>query len=284
MSDRYRPVHTKLWADSKFLSLSDDGRMVWMMLLTAPSSSPIPGVIVGGEAALAEMMGWDVERYRQGFREPLANGFAMASDTRLVWLKNALKHQPPMNLNVAKYWATGWSEIPECALKHELWEAIKSTCLQWWETLGAWFPEPSTNGYPKPSPKQEQEQKKEHKQKQKREKREPAAPSAHPGLRESIDSFHAYFVATNNGETPQWEGRQRGQMIKLVESKGLEVVLRRIENLRTCPPNWPEQPWDLATFITHFDKCTGARAPNGSNRSNGMAELFERANATGETP
>ncbi len=175
MADKYRPVHTKLWADAKFNSLSDDGRMVWLMLLTAPSPSPIPGVIIGGEAMLAELMGWSIERFRQGFREPLANGFAMASDTRLVWLKNAIRHQPPINMNVAKYWATGWSEIPECALKHELWIAIKSACLKWWGTLAAWFPEPLANGYPKPSPKQEQEQEQEQ-YGEGREQQPPAAP------------------------------------------------------------------------------------------------------------
>ena len=270
MSDRYRPVHTKLWADSKFLSLSDDGRMVWLMLLTAPSVSPIPGVIIGGEAFLAELIGWPVERLRLGFREPLAKGFAMASDTRLVWLKNALRHQPPTNLNVAKYWASGWGEIPECELKHELWKAIKSACLQWWETLALWFPEPLAKGYPIPYPKQEQEheQEQEHKQEKEKQRRKPAAPTAQSGFKPALDAFHAYFLAANNGEAPQWGARQRGQLTKLLEAQGSEVVLRRIENLRTCPPAWPSQPWDLATFCTHFDKFTGVRAANAAASTN----------------
>ena len=151
---KYRPVDQRVWSDRRFLALSDDGRLLWLFLLTCPSSTPIPGVILGGDAALAEQLGWAVERFREGFRDLLSNGFKVAREGRIVWLRNGLKYQPPAGPNAVKCWAGSWDDIPEGALKRSIWEALRIVCKTWSVLFVKLFPEPlregSGNPYPNP--------------------------------------------------------------------------------------------------------------------------------------
>jgi len=124
---RYRPVDTRLWGDRKFLTCSDDGRMLWLFLLTCPSL-PIPGLIIAGEAAMAEHIGWTAERLREGFRDLQKAGLRVVRDGRVTWLPKALEYQPPSNLNVVKGWSKTWDDVPECEAKIEIWESLKNAC------------------------------------------------------------------------------------------------------------------------------------------------------------
>lgn len=128
---RYRPVDVRVWSDRKFSSLSDQGRLLWLFLLTAPATTAIPGVVIGGEAALAEQMNWSAERLRERFRELADRQLQVRVEGRVVWLPNALRYQPPCNPNMVKGWAKQWDDIPECGLKLEIWEALKIACKGW---------------------------------------------------------------------------------------------------------------------------------------------------------
>lgn len=128
---KYRQVDTRLWSDRKFLALSDDGRMLWMFLLTAPQTLPIPGVIVGGQAALAEQLGWTVPRLQKGYGELLTKGLAIRFEGRLTWLPNALKYQKISGPNALIGMSKVWDDVPECELKTEIWEALKIACKKW---------------------------------------------------------------------------------------------------------------------------------------------------------
>lgn len=117
---------------------------------------------------------------------------------------------------------------------------------------------------------------------QSRGEKKRAATPAPPGAQLGIDSFHEYFVRTHGGEKPSWEARDRKRMHDLVRTRGVDTVVKRISILESSPPKWPDAPWDLATFVQHFDKV--AAPSNSANRNNGMAELFELASQTGESP
>ncbi len=175
---KYRPIDVRLWNDRKFLSLNDDGRMLWLFLLTAPSTLPIPGVVVGGPAALSEQLGWSVERFHKGFQELLDHGLSVRADfdARVVWLTNALTRWPPQNPNMVKGWSETWEDVPECTMKHEIWCALKAACSDWSELFDQGFAEPfrnrSAKGLGKGMPNQEQEQEQEE-----RESGKPDTPS-----------------------------------------------------------------------------------------------------------
>jgi uncharacterized phage protein (TIGR02220 family) len=143
---KYRPIDTRVWNDRKFLSLSQDGRMLWLFLLTSPSTLAIPGVLVAGEAAIAEQLHWDSKRLRERFGELFQRGLGIKVEGRLVWLCNATKYQPPANPNMIVGWAKCWDDVPECNLKHDIWQALKTACKSWNRTFEKQFAEPFRDG------------------------------------------------------------------------------------------------------------------------------------------
>lgn len=162
---RYRKVDVRMWSDAKFRSLSaapPNAQTLWVYLLTNPETTSIPGLFRAGEAAIAEALGWDVKGFREPFQELFRKGLAKADwKARLVWIPNALKHNPPENPNVVKGWRAAWDELPECSLKSEAHQHITETL----KGFGKGLLEPFAKGCPNRMPNQEQEQEQEQDQK-----------------------------------------------------------------------------------------------------------------------
>jgi hypothetical protein len=158
---RYRKIDTRMWGDSRFRELSSPGpsaKYLWVFLLTGPQTSNIPGLYRGGEMALSEELGWDIEGFRKAFAEPFAKGLVKADwNARVVWIPNAIKYNSPESPNVVKSWRTAWDEIPECALKAEAYERLKAFT----KGLGEGFAKAFTEGCAKGLANQEQEQEQE---------------------------------------------------------------------------------------------------------------------------
>lgn len=127
---RYRKIEVRTWSDERFRALSPvepSGQGLWFFLLTGPHTGPIPGLFRAGRAAMAEELGWPLEAFDKAFREVSQQGMAKADFVaRLVWLPNAIKHNKPESPNVVKSWAPEFDLLPECPLKLEALEAIKS--------------------------------------------------------------------------------------------------------------------------------------------------------------
>jgi hypothetical protein len=270
---KYRPIDVRLWNDRKFLSLSDDARLLWMFLMTTSSTLPIPGVVIGGDAALAEQLGWLPERFAKRFQELSRNGLAVRKEGRFVWLVNALKYQPPSNPNVMKGWARYWDDVPESALKHELWQALKVACKSWSRRFDELFAEPFTepfrdglgNGY---TQDQDQDQDQEQEQEQDKTIATPPARASRkrtprvlsPGeekirteYQAATDAYFQRFEAAY-GQKPGFLAKHGAQINRLLKAHGLVEFLRRLEILFTSPPNWLKGPYDLGTLESQFDK------------------------------
>jgi len=126
---RWARIATRIWQDAKFLSLSDAGRSLWMYLLTCESFMSIPGVVLGGPATHAERLGWTVDKLHGVLRELDAAGLAIRVDfPRMIWLPNALKHQPPDSPGAVKAFSRAWDAVPETDIKHEIWCALRAAC------------------------------------------------------------------------------------------------------------------------------------------------------------
>ena len=130
---RYRKVSTRLWNDFRFRALSAPqpcGQHLVLFLLTNPATGSIPGLYRARESALAEELGWTLEGFREAFGEAFRQGFVKADwKAGLVWLPNAVKHDPPASPNVV----VGWGRVvrnalPECPLLLEALRGI-SACL-----------------------------------------------------------------------------------------------------------------------------------------------------------
>jgi hypothetical protein len=170
----YRRIEVRMWGDGKFKNLSPmppSGQGLWIYLLCGPQTGIIPGLFCAGHAALAEALGWPTEAFEKAFREVLGEGLAKDSPKdRLIWLPNAIKHNPPMSPNVVRSWAAAMDSLPECTFLHEAIEHIrgevylldkqevKGFAKAFDEVFGEALPKAFAKGNEKPSPNQEQEQ------------------------------------------------------------------------------------------------------------------------------
>lgn len=131
---RYRKVSTRIWADERFRRLSPlppSGQALWLWLLTGPMTRQVPGLFRAGLAAMEDELGWTRDCLCAAMNELEAQGMLkFDQDARVVWLPNALKHNPPDNPNVVAGWQEELLAIPECALKVEALQSLRAQIAQ----------------------------------------------------------------------------------------------------------------------------------------------------------
>lgn len=178
---RYRKIEVRMWSDEKFRTLSPlppCGQGLWLFLLTGPQTGPIPGLFRAGRAALADELNWTTEAFDEAFEEAFRLGLVKADwKAKVVWIPNAIRCNRPESPNVIKSWRDEWDLVPECDLKREAYETLKSNLGAASEAYAKAFvescrkpsPKPSVKPSPKPSQfssdNQEQEQEQEIKEK-----------------------------------------------------------------------------------------------------------------------
>ena len=88
---RYRKISPRIWNDAKFRSLSERGKLVFMMLLTHPHTSAI-GTLRAWPQGLASELGWGLRTFRKAFQELVDNDMVRVSEKDgLIWLLNFIK-------------------------------------------------------------------------------------------------------------------------------------------------------------------------------------------------
>lgn len=160
---RYRKVDPRIWNDEKFRGLSNNGKLVFFMLLTHPHMTAI-GAMRATAPGLAAEMGWSEKAFREAFGEALSKGMAKHDEGAcFLALPRFLKYNPPESPNVVKAWASSLDLLPECQLKSQVIQEAKAFA----EAFGKAFGEALPEAFAKAMPNQEQEQ----------EQNEPLAPS-----------------------------------------------------------------------------------------------------------
>lgn len=150
---RYRKVSTRIHNDARFRALAPPppcARYLVFFLLTSPATGTVPGLYRARETALAEELGWSLPDFRRCFAEAAAQRFVEADwSSGIVWLPNAVRHDPPASANVV----TGWgrvirNEMPECPL-------LLKALLQIRQHIGGLFekPDPFLEAFDKAFPK-----------------------------------------------------------------------------------------------------------------------------------
>ena len=186
-ASRYRKVEVRTWGDEKFRALSPiqpSGQALWLFLITGPHTGPIPGLFRAGRAAMSEELDWDVEDFDKAFAEVVAQGMVKADfKARVMWLPSAIKHNKPANPNVVISWVSEFGVVPECALKWEALESLKSSVHALGKAFGKAFDDAYAKAFGKASSKTmpNQEQKLEPKQERKQE-------STAPGKSPAVDN------------------------------------------------------------------------------------------------
>lgn len=121
--DFYSRVQRRIWTDARFRKLSrpaPNARDLFLYLLTTPAATQIPGLVALGESAMAEDLEWPVAGLRKSLVELEQAGMVKVDRVaRLLWLPNAIKHNPPRSSDNVKGWAKFWRMLPECDLLAE---------------------------------------------------------------------------------------------------------------------------------------------------------------------
>jgi hypothetical protein len=162
---RYRKIDTRMWNDAKFRALTDDGKLVFMLLLTHPVMTAL-GALPATAPGLAHGLKWSEERFRKGLAELLSNHMAEADEEAgLICLPNFLRYNPPENPNVVKAWESSVDMLPECELKSltlaRAYASLETRPKSFAEAFLKQFGKPLSNGMANHMPNQEQEQEQE---------------------------------------------------------------------------------------------------------------------------
>ena len=152
-----------VWNDFKYNHLSDNAKLVFVLLLTHQHLTPI-GAMRATKSGLAAELHWDLEKFQACFSEIISLGMAKYDElASFLWLPNFLKYNRPESPNVVRSWDHLLDYLPECELKNILIESISAYVA----TMSESFIDALPLVFRKPISNQEQEQ--EHKQKQEKE-------------------------------------------------------------------------------------------------------------------
>jgi len=116
----YGKVHSSFWSSPTTGTLSDDGKVLALYLMTC-SHSTIAGVFRLPDGYVSEDLGWTSARVSKGFAELFHKGFSNRCETtKWVWIRKHLDWNPPENPNQRKSAAKIAGMIPgECAWKSD---------------------------------------------------------------------------------------------------------------------------------------------------------------------
>ena len=151
----YRKIDPRMWNDEKFRTLSTEGKLAFVLLLTHPHMTALGAMRATIPGLAAELGG---KGFAEAFREVFAKGLAKHDEkASCVYLPRFLKYNKPESPNVVKAWAHSIDLIPECHLKSELIQEVKGFA----EALPEAFSKALPEAFAKAMPNQEQEQEQE---------------------------------------------------------------------------------------------------------------------------
>jgi len=174
----YGRVYSTFWTSEDTRSLSDDGRMLALYLLSGPHGT-IAGVCRLPDGYICEDLKWTTKRVSEGFGELFRKGFAnRCGTTKWVWICRFLAWNTPENPNQWKAASKIAHSVPSnCAWKADFTRVFANA------EKGITEPLPNrSETLPEPLPTQEQDQKQEQYQKQEQEKERVAKATVPPGL------------------------------------------------------------------------------------------------------
>lgn len=138
---RYSRVNARVWNDDKVRALSIEAKLLWFRLLVPTERTRVPGLFQAWPDAIKISTGVKGIAFDRAWRE-IADAFSVLIDEEwgLIYIQNAVKHDPPRNPNMVKGWVVALDDLPECELKVQAIRELK----QFAEELGESFAKPLT--------------------------------------------------------------------------------------------------------------------------------------------
>lgn len=125
VDSRYIRIATKFWQDEKVRELSDDGKLLYLYVLTSPHSN-MAGYYVLPKPYVAYDLNWLPERLDKAFRELFRKGLIKYCErSAVILIPNFLKYNPMQNKNQAKGAARRVAELPENTLTRDFETVLK---------------------------------------------------------------------------------------------------------------------------------------------------------------
>lgn len=124
---RYRTVDVRIWLDSKFMKLSDNGKLLFLYLLTSQHTTPL-GTLSITIPVLSAWLRKDCETVSKGLGELVSNGMVVVDESGLIWVRNFLRFNPPSNPNCASGLLKFFEEMPDCGLVAKIAKSVLDVC------------------------------------------------------------------------------------------------------------------------------------------------------------
>lgn len=141
VDSRYIRIATKFWQDEKVRELSDDGKLLYLYVLTSPHSN-MAGYYVLPKPYVAYDLNWLPERLDKAFGELVQQGLIKyCEQSDVVLIPNFLKYNPMQNKNQAKGAARRVGELPTNTLRGDFLTVLERYAKPFME----WFAEGFAN-------------------------------------------------------------------------------------------------------------------------------------------
>lgn len=133
----YRKIDTRIWNDAKFRSLSPNGKLAFLFILTNLNMTALGAMRATVEGLSAELR-VPAEAFREVFGEAFQEGYAEGSEKVVgnlvvfdpeaccLFVPNFVRYQAAESPNVIKAWAKTLEYIPECRLKTLAVSSVKA--------------------------------------------------------------------------------------------------------------------------------------------------------------
>lgn len=137
----YRKVSLRIWNDAKFRSLSWEGKLVFLYVLTCPAMTSL-GAMRHSVEGMALDTGLDAKGFREWLRELFRKGLVNYSEADgLYCVPNFIRHNPP-NPNIIRSWGYIIHQLPECELLFQYLQHVKRLVEPFGEPFTKALPEP----------------------------------------------------------------------------------------------------------------------------------------------
>jgi hypothetical protein len=139
----YRKIDTRIWNDEKFNSLSNDGKLSFLFVLTHPNMTSL-----GAMRATIEGLASEIDVFREAFMEAFDKGMLKAdTKAKLIHAPNFLKYNKPESPNVVRAWGKAYDMLPECESKELIYSMVKASVKDYGEGFAKAFKEAFTEEY-----------------------------------------------------------------------------------------------------------------------------------------
>lgn len=116
----WRKIDTRIWNDEKFRSLTDQGKLLFLYVLTNQNMTPL-GAMKATLDGLAAELGWEGGATRGAINSLIEKGMLVVDEfAHYVGAPHWFKYNPPERpFGLEKLWTGALDKIPECPAKRD---------------------------------------------------------------------------------------------------------------------------------------------------------------------